>query len=152
MLFRIIIATFCLSLLIFSACSSEPSANSNGSGGNADAKNLPDGMKTEPLKPDGKSTPGIPDPKNANLNDLPKGTSPTPGIPDPKSIGKTPIPKGATPTPGIPSKEELEQMKKRKVSIDEVNNPSASSKSDSKSDKKEVSPIDRQRKVDDKKQ
>ncbi len=143
MLKRFAIVFFCLSLAIFSACSGSGSTT-DGNGSKTDPANLPEGISTKPVEPDGKTTPGIPDPKNANIENLPKGTTPTPGIPDPKTIGKTPVPKGATPTPGIPSQEELEKMRKRKVDPNEVNKPAKNNDSET------TSPIDRQRKVKEK--
>jgi hypothetical protein len=136
---KIYIAVFCLSLTMFLGCSGDSSGNSATS--NTNQANLPDGMNTKPVQPDGKTTPGIPDPKTVDVNKMPKGTTPTPGIPDPKTIGKTPVPQGATPTPGIPSKEELEKQRKRKVDINEVNNPAT------KSDSETTSPIDRKRRA-----
>lgn len=139
MLKKIMIASFCLSLTLLVGCPSD--SNTNSVNQNTNQTNLPEGMNTNPAQPDGKTTPGIPDAKNANLSDLPKGTTPTPGIPDPKTIGKTPVPKGATPTPGIPSQEELEAQKKKKVDINDVNNPP------SKTDDDTTSPIDRKRRT-----
>jgi hypothetical protein len=80
---------------------SAPGGNANKQNGNVniDPKNMPAGLETQPIAPSSNTTPGIPDPANANK--LPKGTTPTPGIPPPDQLGK-PLPKGATPTPGIP--------------------------------------------------
>lgn len=144
MLKRIIFTSFCLLITMSIACTGSSEPNSNGAKTSTETKDLPKGIDPKPVQPDGKTTPGIPDPKNANLKELPKGTTPTPGIPDPKTIGKTPVPKGATPTPGIPSTEELKKMKERKVDMDEVNNP----KTRKNGDKETTSPIDRKRRVD----
>jgi hypothetical protein len=109
---------FCLLLLSFtvfiSSCSSvDSNANTNTAGvGNVavDANNLPEGLSTTPIQPSGNSTPGIPDPANANK--LPVGGTPTPGIPDPANLRK-PFKPGATPTPGIPSPEEMRRQMQR---------------------------------------
>jgi hypothetical protein len=140
MLNKITTLIFCLSLAIFTACSGDTDTGANKAA--TDSKDLPEGISTKPVQPDGKTTPGIPDPKTINTNSVPKGATPTPGIPDPKTIGKTPVPKGATPTPGIPSPDELKKQRDRKVDPNEVNKPSKTS-----STGETTSPIDRQRKV-----
>jgi len=124
-------------MISMAACAGD--SGTNGSANTSDPKNLPEGIRTKPIQPDGKTTPGIPDPKTVDVNKMPKGTTPTPGIPDPKTIGKTPLPKG-TSTPGIPSPEELKRQKERKIDPNEVNRPS-------KTTGETTSPIDRQRKV-----
>ncbi|HKX84774.1 MAG TPA: hypothetical protein VJL58_11180 [Pyrinomonadaceae bacterium] len=78
---------------------------------NIDANNLPPGMSASPIPPSAESTPGIPDPANANVSPSP-GATPTPGIPDPETL-KQPVKPGATPTPGIPSPEELRRQLQR---------------------------------------
>ena len=101
--------------VLISACASTGSnsnANVNtqppGSGNvNVDPNNLPEGLSTKPIEPSANTTPGIPDPKDANS--VPKGATPTPGIPDPANLRK-PFKPGATPTPGIPSPEEMRRM------------------------------------------
>ena len=101
---------------LISACgSAESNTNSNsnvnpavGTGNVAvDPNNLPEGLSTAPVVPSANMTPGIPDPKNANI--IQKGATPTPGIPDPANLRK-PFKPGATPTPGIPSQEELRRQ------------------------------------------
>ena len=146
MLKKLIFTICCLLLTMSVACTGSTETNTNGTKTDTETKDLPKGIDPKPVQPDGKTTPGIPDTKDANLKDLPKGATPTPGIPDPKSIGKTPVPKGATPTPGIPSPEELKKMKEKKVNMDDVNNPKDKPKSDG--DKEVTSPIDRKRQVD----
>jgi hypothetical protein len=68
------------------------------------------------------ATPGIPDPKTMNANNIPKGSAPTPGIPSAEEL-KKPQPKNTPPIPGIPSEKELKEMMNRKVDPSEVNNP-----------------------------
>jgi hypothetical protein len=98
------------------ACSTAtaPGGNSN-SVSNTNPANIPPEFSTVPVTPSGNSTPGIPDPKIANVNNMPKGTTPTPGIPDPKTLGRTPVPKGATPTPGIPDPKTLKEQMNRTI-------------------------------------
>jgi hypothetical protein len=71
-----------------------------------DPKNMPEGLSTSPItpNPNGTPTPGIPDPKNINVN-MPKGAT-TPGIPDLKTMKNANLPKG-TQTPGIPDPAKL---------------------------------------------
>ena len=108
----IVIAIVSLSLF-FTACGSSENTNTNananiGAGAvNVDPNNLPPGLSTSPVPISGNSTPGIPDP--ANANNVPKGGTPTPGIPDPAEM-KKPFKPGATPTPGIPSPEEIRRQ------------------------------------------
>lgn len=110
---RVSVGLFLLSSVVFiSACGSgSPDSNANQSAGigntNIDANNLPPGLSTSPIPPSANTTPGIPDPKNANS--LPKGATPTPGIPDPQTLRK-PFKPGATPTPGIPDPETLRRQ------------------------------------------
>lgn len=139
MLNKIIFATFCLSLTMFIGCPSGANDSNSPASNGADSKNMPAGMDTKPVQPDGKTTPGIPDPKTVDINKVPKGATPTPGIPDPKTIGKTPVPKGATPTPGIPSPEELKKQRDRMMKDANVVNQST------KTDRETTSPIDRKR-------
>ena len=68
------------------------------------------------------ATPGIPDPKTATGNNVPKGTTSTPGIPSAEDL-KKPQPKNTPKIPGIPSDKELKEMMNRKVDPSEVNNP-----------------------------
>ncbi len=93
------------------ACQSgtTPVANANSANvvTNVDPKNMPPGLSTAPIAPSGNSTPGIPDPKSANITVPSKGGTPIPGIP--ANPGK-PLPKGATPTPGIPDPETLKKQ------------------------------------------
>ncbi len=113
---NILLITFVFLIALNTACSTAnaPSANSN-SVSNINPANIPPEFSTVPVTPNGNSTPGIPDPKIANVNNMPKGTTPTPGIPDPKSIGRTPVPKGATPTPGIPDPKTLKEQMNRTI-------------------------------------
>ena len=99
-------------LILISGCSSvDSNANANANVGvgavNLDPNNLPEGLSTTPIQPSGNSTPGIPDPANANK--VPAGGTPTPGIPDPANLRK-PFKPGATPTPGIPDPETLRKQ------------------------------------------
>lgn len=103
--------------------------------------NLPPGFSTSPVNINGATTPGIPDPTNANVP--PKGATPTPGIPDTKNIGKTPMPKGTPPIPGIPDEETLKKQLNTPRNANEVNQPPPST-SPTNSVK---SPIDRSRTV-----
>ena len=93
------------------ACQSAapPAANTNSANvmTNVDPKNMPPGLSTVPVAPSGNSTPGIPDPKSANVVVPSKGGTPIPGIP--ANPGK-PLPKGATPTPGIPDPATLKKQ------------------------------------------
>ncbi len=99
-------------MAINSGCTATQSPNTNASVNTntaaANQASLPPEFKTEPVPPSGNTTPGIPDP--ANANNVPKGTTPTPGIPDPTKM--TPVPKGATPTPGIPDAATLKKQSK----------------------------------------
>lgn len=105
-----------------------------------DQANLPPEFKTTPMVSNGASTPGIPDPANANMT---KGATPTPGIPDPATIGKTPMPKNTPPIPGIPSEEELKKQMNTPRNAEDVNKvPPAGSISNTGK-----SPIDRKRTV-----
>ncbi len=136
---RIIFATLCLSAVMFLGCSVGSETNSNGSSNKSVNAKLPEGINTKPIKPDGKTTPGIPDPKKAKI-EYPANGTPIPGIPDPKTVSKTPYPKDVSPAPGIPSQNELKKMRERKVDPNEVNRPV-------KTDKEVTSPIDRKRRV-----
>lgn len=136
---KFLLASVFVSLTLFAGCPNSSDSDADSSTSDGKSKNLPRGMETKPVQPDGKTTPGIPDAKNANV--MKKGTTPTPGIPDPKTIGKTPVPKGATPTPGIPSPEELKKQREQKVNPNDVN------KAPSKTDSEVTSPIDRKRRV-----
>ena len=90
-----------LTVLNFACGTSETANNANQITNNSiDQANLPPGFSTSPVNTNGATTPGIPDPANANVP--PKGATPTPGIPDPSTIGKTPMPKGTPPIPGFP--------------------------------------------------
>jgi hypothetical protein len=112
-----------LTAILSAACSeaSAPGVNKNASVSSNTASNIPPEFSTSPITPGANQTPGIPDPKNVNIN-VKQGTTPTPGIPDPKTIGKTPVPKGATPTPGIPDEKTLrEQMQKLSSNVNMVN-------------------------------
>jgi hypothetical protein len=103
MLRKVLFVFICAAFLSGIACQSsgEPNANANRVNGNVniDPKNMPAGLSTAPISPTSNTTPGIPNPANANRTGA--GGTPTPGIPDKNMIGK-PLPKGITPTPGIP--------------------------------------------------
>ena len=121
----LIVALVVLSSLIAAGCGSAPAANSNTAAANSntvvgntrlhnvDANDLPPGLSANQTSTAGNSIPGI---SPANVNALPKGTTPTPGIPDPATLGK-PAKPGATPTPGIPDpatlKKQMEEIRKR---------------------------------------
>ena len=105
-----------------------------------DNANLPPGFSTSPVNINGATTPGIPDPTNANVP--PKGATPTPGIPDPSTIGKTPMPKGTPPIPGIPDAETLKKQMNTLRNANEVNQPPPTSQ-----DNSGKNPIDRSRTV-----
>jgi len=104
----IIVAVFFMFNL---ACQSgtTPAVNTNSANvmTNIDPKNMPPGLSTVPIAPSGNSTPGIPDPRSANVVVPSKGGTPIPGIP--ANPGK-PLPKGATPTPGIPDPATLKKQ------------------------------------------
>ena len=125
------------------ACASPETANTNANqvtNISVNQANLPPGFSTSPINTNGASTPGIPDPSNANV--AAKGATPTPGIPDPKTIGKTPMPKGTPPIPGIPDEETLKRQMNTPRNANEVNQPPAAS-----TDNSVKSPIDRNRTV-----
>ena len=123
------------------ACGSAETTNANKiTNYNVDQANLPPGFSTSPINTNSASTPGIPNPGNANV--VTKGATPTPGIPDPANIGKTPMPKGTPPIPGIPDEETLKKQMNTPRNANEVNQPSATSP-----DNSVKSPIDRNRKV-----
>ncbi len=142
MLKKIIFALFCLSLIIFAGCFSDTASKSDAPSANSETQNLPEGIEIKPIQPDGKTTPGIPDPKTADARNVPQGTTPTPGIPDSKEVSKPTIEEGTTPTPGIPSQEELKQQRERRVDSTEVN-PSVKKNDDNET----TSPIDRKRRA-----
>ena len=114
---KILLITFISIITVNTACTTAnaPSENTNSANTSTNLKpaNVPPEFSTQPVAPDGNSTPGIPPSNMANMSNLPKGTTPTPGIPDPKTIGKTPVPKGATPTPGIPDEKTIKQQMNR---------------------------------------
>ena len=99
----------CFTLALNFACSSTGTANTNSANVSAtnqvDSTNLPPGFSTSPIPPSANTTPGIPDPANANKVSLQN----VPGI-DPSKIGKTPQPKNTPPIPGIPDQETLKTM------------------------------------------
>jgi hypothetical protein len=113
----------CFLVATSSACSSAtvPTANvSTANLVNTDAANLPPGFSTSPVPMGANSTPGIPDPNDANANKLPTGA--IPGIPD--SNKKTPQPKNTPPIPGIPDEKTIkEQMNTPLKDVNIVNNP-----------------------------
>ncbi len=122
---KVLFFTVIFLIAMNTACSTAtaPGANSNtlSNTNSANPANIPPEFSTVPVTPSGNSTPGIPDPKTANVNIMNKGATPTPGIPDPKTIGRTPVPKGATPTPGIPDPKTLkEQMNRTLNNVNKV--------------------------------
>jgi hypothetical protein len=122
MLRNFLFGLFCALITINLACQSAETPNAN-SGNKANVQtNIPPEFSTSPVPPSGNSTPGIPDPKNINVNAVPKGTTPTPGIPDPSKIGKTPMPKGTPPIPGIPDEETLKRQANRVIRNANISN------------------------------
>ena len=97
MLRNFLFVLLCFSVGATLACSSAvdaPTANANvASAVNLDPANMPPGFSTSPVPMSANSTPGIPDPNDANANKLPTGN--IPGIPDPNK--KTPQPKNTPP-------------------------------------------------------
>lgn len=126
---KILFGLIILSAFLAVACGGNEPTNSNvanavnANSGNAvvitNPANMPEGLSTKPAEPSGNSTPGIPNPKEVNVNAKPANV---PGISDANGMLKT-LPKGTTPTPGIPSAEQLKKMQERKVDINEVNDP-----------------------------
>jgi hypothetical protein len=136
-----VLLCFLIAALSF-ACGSSETENANKAVNlSVDQANLPPGFSTSPVNTNGATTPGIPDPGNANVTTA--GTTPTPGIPDPKNIGKTPMPKGTPPIPGIPDEETLKKQMNTPRNASEVNQAPPTSQSNSS----KVSPIDRTRTV-----
>ncbi len=134
--------SMCFLTALSFACSSTGTENANKAVNlSVDQTNLPPGFSTAPVNTNGASTPGIPDPSNANVTT--KGATPTPGIPDPSTIGKTPMPKGTPPIPGIPDEETLKRQMNTPRNASEVNQAPPTSQSNSS----KVSPIDRNRTV-----
>ncbi len=115
----------CFSLTVTLACSAAPTPNTNVSSVNAanlDPSNLPPGFSTNPVTMGTNSTPGIPNPNDANANKIPTGN--IPGIPDTNKMGKTPQPKNTPPIPGIPDQETIKrQMNTPLKDANIVNNP-----------------------------
>ncbi len=131
MLRNFLFILICFSLGANLACSpaaNAPTANANTANAvNLDPANMPPGFSTSPIPMGGSSTPGIPDPNDANANKIPAGN--IPGIPDPNK--KTPQPKNTPPIPGIPSEAEIKrQMNTPLKDVNIVNNPPAGSRSD----------------------
>ena len=140
MLKKFALSVFCVLLAVFAACQS-----------NSDTSNVkkPENSNAPALRkatPDGKTTPGIPSPDEAKKTPDPQST-PTPGIPKKEDIVIKPDGKK---TPGIPSKEELEAQKKKKLDINDVNNPPERKTKPVVKNKngEPLSPIDRKRRVD----
>jgi hypothetical protein len=139
---RTFFVLMCFLAALSFACATPENANTSANQtGNAAAEqaNLPPGFSTSPINTNGATTPGIPDPANANVTG--KGATPTPGIPDPKTIGKTPMPKGTPPIPGIPDEETLKKQMTTPRNANEVNQPPAGTSQDNI----QKSPIDRNR-------
>jgi hypothetical protein len=129
---------FCSALSLNTACGSAGETNTDANANTANKavnQTLPPGFSTSPL-PTAGTTPGIPDPKNVNMNSVPKGTTPTPGIPSQEEL-KKPFKPGATPTPGIPDEETLKkQMQPINANSNQAGQPaSAPQASDEKTDK-----------------
>jgi hypothetical protein len=124
MLRKVLFVFICAAFLSGIACqpSSAPNANANRANGNVniDPKNMPAGLSTSPIPPTSNTTPGIPDPANANRSSA--GGTPTPGIPDKNKIGK-PLPIGATPTPGIPDETTRKRMMSQSSNVTMQANP-----------------------------
>ena len=131
MLKNFLFVLICFSLGASLACSpaaNAPTANANTANAvNLDPANMPPGFSTSPIPMGANSTPGIPNPNDANANKIPAGN--IPGIPDPNK--KTPQPKNTPPIPGIPSEAEIKrQMNTPLKDVNVVNNPPAGSRSD----------------------
>lgn len=124
--YLLFVALFMMSLNSACTTAESPTTNANAVGSNViqniDAKDLPPGFSTSPVPMTG-STPGIPDPNDANANKIPTGN--IPGIPDTSKAGKTPQPKVTPPIPGIPDQETIRrQMNTPLKDVNVVNNPS----------------------------
>ncbi len=123
MLRNVLFILVCFSVAANLACSSANPPTSNANVANAvnlNSANLPPGFSTSPVPMSANSTPGIPDPNDANANKLPTGN--IPGIPDPNK--KTPQPKNTPPIPGIPDEKTIrEQMNTPLKDVNVVNNP-----------------------------
>jgi hypothetical protein len=124
MLKKVLFVFICAAFLSGIACQppNGPNANANRANGNVniDPKNMPAGLSTGPISPSSNTTPGIPDPANANRTGA--GGTPTPGIPANNMIGK-PLPKGVTPTPGIPDEATRKRMMSQAGNINMQTNP-----------------------------
>lgn len=114
-------------LFLNAACTTaeSPTTNANmmGSNGikNINVEDLPPEFSTSPVPMSG-STPGIPNPNDANANKVPIGN--ISGIPDPSRVGKTPQLKKTPPIPGIPDQETIKrQMNTPLQDVNIVNNP-----------------------------
>ncbi len=132
----------CLSIALNAACqsASKPNENVNAAANVKESAEIPPGFSTSPVPISGNTTPGIPDPKLVNANNVSNGTTPIPGIPDPKTIGKTPVPKKTPPIPGIPDEATLKrQMNTIITDVNVVNNPpkSATGNANSRPQKKQ---------------
>lgn len=135
----------CFLIVLNFACSSSETTSENANKAvniSVDNANLPPEFSTSPVNTNGASTPGIPDPMNANI--VPKGATPTPGIPDPKTIGKTPMPKNTPPIPGIPDEETLKKQMNTPRNANEVNMPPPATSQDNTG---KMNPIERNRTV-----
>ena len=118
----------CFLLTVNLACSTAETPTGNVSTTNAvnvDSANLPQGFSTSPIPLGTNSTPGIPNPNDANANKMPSGN--IPGIPDTNKMGKTPQPKNTPKIDGIPDQETIKrQMNTPLKDVNVVNNPSKS--------------------------
>lgn len=126
MLRKLLFVLMCSSLAASFACTTAqtPNANSStvGTNNQVNAANLPPGFSTNSIPLSANSTPGIPNPNDANANKIATGN--IPGIPDPSKIGKTPQPKNTPPIPGIPDQETIKrQMNTPIKDANVVNNP-----------------------------
>lgn len=107
------------SLIFNSACQSSETTNKNAAlsvNANAAANIPPEFSGTPSLVTN--STPGIPDPKSANLS-VSNPAQPIPGITDSKNNRK-PLPKNTPPIPGIPSEAELRRQMNTPISNSKI--------------------------------
>lgn len=128
MLRKITFVLICFSIAVNLACSTMQTTNVNN--GNTklpnqiDAANIPPEFSTNAVPMGANSTPGIPNPNDANANRVPTGN--IPGIPNTNNLGKTPQPKNTPPIPGIPDQETIKrQMNTPLKDVNVVNNPPA---------------------------
>ncbi len=126
MLMKLFFILLCFSAAANLACSTVQTPNANvanvSTSNQLDPATLPPGFSTNTIPLSANSTPGIPNPNDANANKITTGN--IPGIPDPNKIGKTPQPKNTPPIPGIPDQETIRrQMNTTIKDVNVVNNP-----------------------------